>query len=61
MEYKIYLYIIFTFIAAIGVSGINTNGFIKKNKRLEAVVLLISFSFVIGYVLTNFFIDFVGI
>lgn len=58
---KVSLYIIFTFIAAFGISGINFNGIIKKNKNLEARVLVMVLSFSFGYLLTNFVIDFLNL
>ncbi len=61
MNIKIVLYIIFTFIAAYGISGINFNGIIKSNKNIEARVLVISLSLALGYLLTSFVIDFLNL
>ena len=58
---KLILYIVFTFIAAYGLSGINFNGFFKKDKIIEARVLVIILSLSFGYLLTNFVIDFTSI
>ena len=58
MNYKVVLYIIFTFIAAYGISGINFNGIIKKDKVIEVRVLVLTLSFALGYLLTNFVVDF---
>lgn len=60
MNYEIILYIIFTFIAAFAISGINFNGIIKKGKILEARVLVIVLSLSLGYLLTNFVIAFIN-
>lgn len=60
MEIKYFLYIIFTFISAYGLSGINFNGIIKTNKTLEAKVLVMVLSFSFGYLLTNFVLDFIN-
>lgn len=61
MQVKIILYVIFTFVSAFGISGINFNGIIKKNKVIEARVLVIILSFAIGYLLTNFVLDFINL
>ena len=61
MNYKAILYIVFTFVAAFGVSGINFNGWIKTNKVAEAKVLAVSLTFALGYLLTRFVIDFLNL
>lgn len=60
MDYKIILYIVFTFVAAFGISGINFNSIIKKDKVIEARVLVVVLSLALGYLLTNFVVDFVN-
>lgn len=55
------LYIIFTFVAAYGISGINFNGIIKKNKEIESRILVIVLSFALGYLLTNYVYDFINL
>ncbi len=61
MSIKVILYVIFTFISAFAISGINFNGIIKKDKNIEARVLVIILSFALGYLLTNFVIDFLNL
>lgn len=61
MNYSAILYIVFTFVASYGISGINFNGFIKKGKDKEAKVLAISLSFALGYLLTKFVLEFVSL
>lgn len=61
MLIKLMLYIIFTFISAFGLSSLNFEGFVKKNKNLEIRVLVMVLSFSFGYLLTNFVIDFLNI
>lgn len=61
MNIKIILYVIFTFTSAFAISGINFNGIIKKNKVVEARILVISLSFALSYLLTNFVIDFLSL
>ena len=60
MNYKLILYIIFTFISAYGISGLNINQFIRKNKVWEARVLVMVLSFSLGYLLTNFALAFLN-
>lgn len=60
MNYEIILYIIFTFVAAYALSGINFNTIIKKDKVIEARVLVIVLSLSLGYLLTNFVMAFVN-
>ncbi len=61
MNFSIILYIIFTFVAAYGISGINFNGFIKKGHDKEAKVLAMVLSFALGYLLTKFLLEFVSL
>ena len=59
--YKLILYIVFSFLTAFALSGINFNNIIKKNKTIEVRILVIILSLSIGYLLTNFVLDFVNI
>lgn len=61
MPYKIYLYVIFVMLSTYALSGINFDKIMKRNKPLEARILVIIISFVIGYLLTNFVVDFLSI
>lgn len=61
MLIKLMLYIIFTFVSAFGLSSLNFEGIVKKNKNLEIRVLVMVLSFSFGYLLTNFVIDFLHI
>lgn len=60
MNYTVILYIVFTFVAAYGISGINFSGVFKKGKEKEARVLVIALSFALGYLLTKFVVDFLA-
>lgn len=60
MDYKVILYIIFSFISAYALSAVNFNGIIKKEKVIETRVLTILLSLALGYLLTNFVIEFVN-
>lgn len=61
MLIKLMIYIIFTFVSAFGLSSLNFDGIVKKNKNLEIRVLVMVLSFSFGYLLTNFVIDFLNI
>ena len=60
MELKVYLYVFFTFMSAFIFNGINFNLIMKKNKVIEAKLLVLSLSFALSYLLTNFVIDFIS-
>lgn len=60
MDYKIVLYIVFTFVSAFALSGVNFNAIIKKDKLIEARVLVVILSLALGYLLTNFVVAFVN-
>ncbi len=59
--YKLALYIFFSFLAAYGLSGLNFEAIIKRHKTVEARVLVMVLSFSLGYLLTNFVLDFLNI
>ncbi len=61
MNYKAIIYVISLFISIFAISGINFDGFIKKNKALEARVLVLILSISLSYLLTNFITDFVDL
>lgn len=48
---KIYLFVIFTFFSAYGLSGINYESFIRKNKIAETRILFVLTSLIMGYLL----------
>lgn len=57
---KLSLYIIFAFLSAFAISGINFNGIIGKNKNIEARVLVILLSLALSYLITNFVLEFLS-
>jgi uncharacterized integral membrane protein (TIGR02327 family) len=61
MNYKTYIYVISVLLSAFALSGINYDGFIKKNKALEARILVILLSIALGYLITNFITDFISV
>lgn len=60
MRIEIYLYVFFTLMAIYIFNGVNFNQFMKKNKELEAKLLVLSLSFGLSYLLTNFVMDFIS-
>ncbi len=61
MKYKICIYIILTFLSIYGVSSINYEKFIRKNKVWETRVLLMLLSIALAYLVTNFITDFINL
>ncbi len=61
MNYKIYLYAIFVFLSIFILSGINFDGIMKKNKVIEARLLVMCLSLAMSYLLTNFVWDFLNL
>lgn len=61
MNIKIYLYVFFTMMSIFIFNGVNFNGIMKKNKEIEAKFLVLSLSFALSYLLTNFVVDFLNI
>ncbi len=61
MSYKVFLYVITLMLSIYATSGINFDGFIKKNKAIEARVLVILMSIALSYLATNFIYDFISL
>ena len=60
MSIKVYLYVFFTMLSIFVLNGVNFSAIMKKNKEIEAKLLVLSLSFALSYLLTNFVIDFVS-
>jgi len=60
MSAKIYLYVFFTLMAIFIFNGVNIEVLMKKNKVIEAKLLVLSLSFALSYLLTNFVMDFIS-
>ncbi len=58
MNYKIYLYIFFSMLSAFALSGINFEKIIRKNRIWETRILVLLLSLVMGYLVTNFVLEF---
>jgi len=60
MNYKIYVYVVAIFLSIFALSGINFEKFIKKNRVIEARILVLLLGFALGYLISNFVIDFIS-
>jgi uncharacterized membrane protein YwzB len=60
MNYKIYLYVFFTFLCIYVFSALDFSKIIRPNKTLEAKILVFILSFAFSYLLTNFIYDFIN-
>lgn len=60
MDIKVYLYVFFVLMGVFVFNGVNFGAFMKKGKVIEARLLVISLSFALSYLLTNFVIDFIS-
>lgn len=60
MDYKIYVYVISIFISAFAISGINFNNVFRKNKVIEARVLILLLSLALGYLVGSLVISFIN-
>lgn len=59
MNYKVFVYVISVLISSFALSGLNFDSFMKKNKPLEARVLVVILSCALGYLLTSFIVGFI--
>lgn len=59
--YKTLIYIFCVLISVFVLSGINFNNFFKKNHVVEARIFIIIISFIMGYLLGSFIIEFLTI
>lgn len=60
MRLEIYLYVFFTMMFIFILNGVNINAIMKQNKEIEAKLLVLTSSFVLSYLLTNFIMAFIG-
>ena len=58
MPFKVYIYVITVLLSTYALSGINFDHIMKKNKPIEARIIVLLLSFISGYLLTNFITDF---
>ncbi len=58
MDYRIYIYLITSLFAAFGLSGINFDKILKKNRYFESRILVVLLSLALGYLVTQFILEF---
>ena len=58
--FELVIYIMSILISIFAVSGINFNNFFKVNHVWEARVFIVVISFIMGHLLANFIINFLG-
>lgn len=61
MNYKLFVYIVITLLSAVAVSGINFNNIFRKDKTIEAKILVFLFILALSYLVTNFIGDFLEV
>lgn len=60
MNYKTLLYAINLLLSMVALSGVNFDKFMKRNKPVEARMLVIIFGIATSYLVTNFITDFMS-
>ena len=60
MDYKVYLYVFFTFVSIFVFSSLDFSKILRSNKNLEAKILVFILSFAFSYLVTNFIYDFIN-
>lgn len=61
MNYKIIIYALFLFLSIFILSGVNFEQFMKKNKVIEARLLVMCLGMIMSYLLTNFIFEFLNL
>ena len=59
MNYKTYIYIVSVLLSTFAISGINFNNMFRKNKVIEARVLVVLLVLALGYLVGSFVITFI--
>jgi len=59
MNFKTYIYIVSVLLSTFAVSGINFNNLFRKNKVVEARVLIVLLVLALGYLVGSFVITFI--
>ena len=60
MKYKSLIYALTFFLSIFALSGVNFDKFMKRNKPIEARVIVFILAFAASYLVTNFIVDFIG-
>ena len=61
MNYKVYIYIATLLLSVFAFSGVNFDHIIRKNKALEARILVMLLAIGTSYLITNFITDFISV
>ncbi|MBR5662126.1 MAG: DUF1146 family protein [Bacilli bacterium] len=59
MNYKTYIYIVSVLLSTFAISGINFSNVFRKNKVVEAKILVVLLSIALGYLVGTFAITFI--
>ena len=59
MNYKTYIYIVSVLLSTFALSGINFTNVFKKNKEIEAKILIVLLAMSLGYLVGTFVIEFI--
>ena len=60
MKYKSLIYALTFFLSMFVLSGVNFDKFMKRNKPIEARVIVFILAFAASYLVTNFIVDFIS-
>ena len=60
MKYKSLIYALTFFLCIFALSGVNFDKFMKRNKPIEARVIVFILAFAASYLVTNFIVDFIS-
>lgn len=60
MKYKSLIYALTFFLSIFALSGVNFDKFMKRNKPIEARVIVFILAFAASYLVTNFIVDFIS-
>lgn len=59
MNYRTYIYIVSVLLSTFAISGINFTNVFRKNKQVEAKILVVILSLALGYLVGTFIITFI--
>ena len=59
MNYRTYIYIVSVLLSTFAISGINFTNVFRKNKQVEAKILIVILSLALGYLVGTFIITFI--
>lgn len=59
MNFKTYIYIVSVLLSTFAISGINFNNVFRKNKVIEAKILIVLLALALGYLVGTFVVTFI--